>query len=193
MAQPFIGEIRIFAGNFAPAGWQFCAGQLLPISEYEPLFQVIGTYYGGDGEATFGLPNLQGVAAMHAGTLNALTFSLAERTGAETVTLVNAQMPSHQHKLNGSVFIPAYGENPASQKLPDNNYPAIIPGQQQYTNSPATGYTGNLNVAPQVTIGTNTTMLTVDGSGGSQPFEIMQPYVAINFIISLFGIFPSQT
>src|SRR6185312_4161857 len=101
MAQPYVGEIRIFAGNFAPAGWMFCDGQLLPISEYETLFQLIGTTYGGDGESTFALPDVRGRVPLHQGTLSGSgsNYQLAEMSGVETVTLTTQQIPQHNHLL----------------------------------------------------------------------------------------------
>src|SRR6187200_1322650 len=99
MAQPYVGEIRMFAGNFAPAGWMFCEGQLLPISEYETLFNLIGTTYGGDGQSTFALPDLQGRIPLHFGN----GMNLAETGGVETVTLTSQQMPAHPHPLLGTV------------------------------------------------------------------------------------------
>src|ERR1051325_8134008 len=112
MAQPYVGEIRMFAGNFAPAGWMFCEGQLLPISEYETLFNLIGTTYGGDGQSTFALPDLRGRIPLHQGN----GFTLAETGGAETVTLTVAQMPAHTHSFLGS---PAHPNttNPGSSVL----------------------------------------------------------------------------
>src|SRR5258706_14606766 len=99
MAQPYVGEIRMFAGNFAPAGWMFCEGELLPISEYETLFNLIGTTYGGDGQSTFALPDLRGRIPMHMGN----GFTLAETGGVETVTLTTSQIPSHSHPLLASL------------------------------------------------------------------------------------------
>jgi microcystin-dependent protein len=129
MAQPYVGEIRMFAGNFAPAGWMFCEGQLLPISENETLFQLIGTTYGGDGESTFALPDLRGRVPIHQGN----GFILAETGGAEEVTLTTQQIPAHSHALLASTAV------------------------------------------------------------GSAASPVMQPYLCISHIISLFGIFPSPT
>ena len=169
MAQPYVGEIRMFAGNFAPAGWMFCEGQLLPISENETLFQLIGTTYGGDGEATFGLPDLRGRLPMHFGN----GFILAETGGAETITLTVNQIPAHSHAALGST-------NTGTGTAPQNNVLCNLPVA---TNS---GY-GTDN--PQ----TNMSPLSVSSVGGSQPHNNFQPYLCIDFIISLFGIFPSQT
>ena len=169
MAQPYVGEIRMFAGNFAPAGWMFCEGQLLPISENETLFQLIGTTYGGDGESTFALPDLRGRIPIHQGN----GFILAETGGVETVTLTVSQIPAHTHAAlctndTGTTAVPQ-GAVPAS--LPDVN--SLSYG----TDAP------NTTLSP----------VTISSVGGSQPHNNFQPYLCVDFIISLFGIFPSQT
>lgn len=169
MGQPYIGEIRIFAGNFAPAGWAFCDGSLLPISENEVLFQLIGTTYGGDGQETFALPNLSGRAPMH----QSPEYIIGNQTGVEEVTLTVSQIPSHNHVLSASS---EYGES----NLPDGNVWAKSP-LKQFSTDFATATKGNF---PSNTIGI---------AGGSQPHNNMMPFLAMNFIISLYGIFPSQT
>jgi microcystin-dependent protein len=169
MAQPYVGEIRIFAGNFAPAGWMFCDGQLLPISENETLFQLIGTSFGGDGESTFALPNLQGRIPIHQGG----GFILAETGGAEEITLTVQQIPAHSHPLLASGDL-------AATNAPQNNALATGPGSTIFpygTDQPTT------NLGPT----------SVGFAGGSQPHTNFQPYLCVNFIISLFGIFPSPT
>lgn len=167
MAQPYIGEIRMFAGNFAPAGWMFCDGQLLPISENEALFNLIGTTYGGDGQSTFALPDLRGRLPIHQG--NGLI--LAETGGAEEVTLAVSQIPAHSHPLLAS-------SGPASSNSPIGNLPAETTTINLYIeDSP------NSNLSPSAVLAT----------GGSQPHTNFQPYLCISFIISLFGIFPSPT
>src|SRR3954454_10053554 len=121
VAQPYVGEIRIFAGNFAPAGWMDCDGQLLPISENETLFQLIGTTYGGDGESTFGLPNLQSRVPVHQGTgSDGISYQLAENAGVESVTLTTQQIPLHTHGLLGS-------SNAANANTTSGNVLATIP------------------------------------------------------------------
>ncbi|SFN50588.1 phage tail protein [Dokdonella immobilis] len=167
MAQPYVGEIRIFAGNFAPAGWQFCEGQLLPISENETLFQLIGTTYGGDGQSTFALPDLRGRLPLHMGN----GFILAETGGAEEITLTVNQIPSHTHPLLGSAVT---GDQ-------------ISPSNTMLANS--------FNVVPYINDAPNGNMAVtaISGVGGSQPHTNFQPYLCLNFIISLFGIFPSPT
>jgi microcystin-dependent protein len=169
MAQPYVGEIRMFGGNFAPAGWMFCEGQLLPISENETLFQLIGTTYGGDGQSTFALPDLRGRLPMHQGT----GFVLAETGGAEEITLTVPQIAAHTHPLLGS-------SDNASSNSPANQLggKATVFGVSPYgTDAP------KQNLAPNA-VGT---------VGGSQPHNNFQPYLCVDFIISLFGIFPSPT
>lgn len=170
MAQPYVGEIRMFAGNFAPAGWMFCEGYLLPISEYETLFQLIGTTYGGDGESTFALPDLRGRVPIHQGN----GFILAETGGAEEITLTVSQIPAHSHAFLAT-------QNAASGTAPSAN---AIPGLAQA--STITPY-GTDN--PQTSLHPS----AVSAVGGSQPHTNFQPYLCVNFIISLFGIFPSPT
>lgn len=167
MAQPYVGEIRMFAGNFAPAGWMFCEGQLLPISEYETLFNLIGTTYGGDGQSTFALPDLRGRIPIHQGN----GFILAETGGAEEITLTVNQIPAHSHPFlatsaGGTVATPVNGMLAESV--------SISPFIEDVTNS-------NMNAA------------AVSAVGGSQPHTNFQPYLCVDFIISLFGIFPSPT
>jgi microcystin-dependent protein len=168
MGEPYIGEIRIFAGNFAPAGWMFCEGQLLPISENDALFTLIGTTYGGDGQETFALPDLRGRIPIHFGNGKVL----AEAAGAEEITLTVQQIPSHNHALlcNSAV---------GAQSSPSGNFYASS-GTQLYADPPV--------AAP---IGMKATL--VGGTGGSQPHTNFAPYLCVNFILSLFGRFPSQT
>ena len=167
MAQPYVGEIRIFGGNFAPAGWMFCEGQLLPISENETLFQLIGTTYGGDGQSTFGLPDLRGRLPIHQGN----GFILAETGGAEEITLTVNQVPVHTHPL---VVNSGQGSSPN----PANNLLSGSPNVDLFIQDVA-----NIPLAPT----------SVSPVGGSQPHTNFQPYLCLDFIISLFGIFPSQT
>jgi microcystin-dependent protein len=176
MAQPYVGEVRMFAGNFAPAGWMLAAGQLLPITEYETLFNLIGTTYGGDGQSTFQLPNLQGRTPMHFGQGNGLpNVVLAQIGGVEGVTLMTQQIPSHPH---GMLATPT-----ASTKSPMGALPAV----------PSSTVTGLQ--AYQPTGGAVTTLkpTMLQNTGGSQPHENRQPFLCVNFIIALFGIFPSPT
>jgi microcystin-dependent protein len=167
MAQPYIGEIRMFGGNFAPAGWMFCEGQTLPISEYETLFNLIGTTYGGDGQSTFNLPDLRGRIPIHQGN----GYILAETGGVEQVTLTVNQIPAHSHPLLASSS-PSTSPNPGGHVLAST-----------LTATPFIALPSDTSLSPQA-------MSTV---GGSQPHNNMQPYLCVDFIISLFGIFPSQT
>jgi microcystin-dependent protein len=184
----FTGEIRIFAGSFAPAGWEFCKGQLLNISENETLFNLIGTTYGGDGTETFALPDLQGRTPLHPGTgPSGNTYQLAETGGRETVTIAATNLPAHQHNVTGSLYIPALGENPG--KLTTANYPAITSGQQVYSTVRGTDTLATLVVESKAA----GQMMQVQPVGGSQPHDNMQPYLVVNFIICLSGDFPSQT
>ena len=173
MAQPYIGEIRMFAGNFPPVGWLFCDGQLLPISENETLFQLIGTTYGGDGESTFALPNLQSRIPLHFGNgPDGVSYQLAEMAGVESVTLSTQQIPVHSHALTASLnqgdSIPAIGNVLAETRG----------GVMLYYEGQTTAAMNSQAITPV---------------GGSQPHENCQPFLCINYIISLFGIFPSPT
>ena len=167
MAQPYVGEIRMFAGNFAPAGWMFCEGQLLPISENETLFQLIGTTYGGDGESTFALPDLRGRIPLHQGN----GFILAETGGTEEITLTVPQIPAHSHPFLASSS-PGVSNNAANQ-LPSDS-PSI-------------------NIYIEDVTSANMAATAMMSTGGSQPHTNFQPYLCVDFIISLFGIFPSPT
>lgn len=178
--QPYLGNVTVFAGNFAPVGWMFCNGQLLAISEYDALFALIGTTYGGDGQSTFALPNFQSRVAVHAGTLSGNTYVLGEAAGTETVTITINQMPAHSHP-----FVSATGNIPASSSTvnlatPVNNVPAVSP--VNLYNPSGDG----LGMAPGLANG------NTGPGGGSQPFSILSPYLAMNYIIAVYGIFPTQ-
>jgi microcystin-dependent protein len=167
MSQPFIGEIRMFAGNFAPVGWSFCNGAIIPIDQNDALFNLIGTTYGGDGQTTFALPDLQSRVPVHVGP----GFALGQTGGAETVTLTTSQIPAHSHA-------PLCNSGPGNQQDPTNGIWA----------SPSSG-TIYSSAAPATPMNAG----AVGSSGGSQPHDNMIPFLVINFIISLFGIFPSQS
>jgi len=172
MGEPYVGEIRMFAGNFAPAGWMLCQGQLLPISENETLFNLIGTTYGGDGQSTFALPNMQGRFPIHFGTGGGSTYQLAEEAGTETVTLTVNQIPAHNHPVTAT-------STNGGQATPVNNiFAAVQSGNQMYNDQAPNG---TMNAA------------AVNPDGGSQPHENVSPYLCVNFIISLFGVFPTQS
>ncbi len=172
MAQPYVGEIRMFAGNFNPAGWMFCDGSLLPISENETLFQLIGTTYGGDGQSTFALPDLRGRVPIHMGTGPGLsTYQLAETGGVESVTLTQNQMPVHNHTPLAS--------NTAAADTPSNNFWATSATGKPYSAAPPTVLMNPGTMGPAI--------------GGSQPHDNMIPFLCVSYIISLFGIFPSPS
>lgn len=174
MAQPYVGEIRMFAGNFPPNGWMFCEGATLPISENDVLFQLIGTTYGGDGEETFNLPNLASRVPMHMGTgPDGTTYQIGEMAGTEQETLSTQQIPNHTHPLTASGAT-------ATQTTAGGN---VLATPLAVTVLP---YGSDQPIVPL-----NAQAITP--AGGSQPHENTQPFLCINFIISLFGIFPSQT
>ncbi len=169
MSSPFIGEIRMFGGNFAPVGWAFCDGALMAIAQNDALFNLIGTTYGGDGQTTFALPNLQSRVPVHVGP----GFALGQAGGAESVTLTTSQIPAHSHvpQASTSSTSPPNVSGPANNVWAQstlNNYSAAAPGS---------------NMDPAA----------IGPAGGSQPHDNMVPFLVINFILSLFGVFPSQT
>lgn len=171
MSEPYIGEIRMVGFSFPPVGWSMCDGQLIPISQNDALFTLIGTTYGGDGQETFALPNLQSRVPVHMGTLSGTTtvFPISEMAGTEEVTLTTQQIPVHTHALLGS--------EGAADQLPITNN---VPGEatKRFYVSPTT----------VTAMGAN----SIGPTGGSQPHENMQPFLVITFIISLFGLFPQQ-
>ena len=165
MSTPYLGEIRLFAGNFAPVGWALCQGQLLAISENDALFSLLGTTYGGDGQNTFALPNLSSRIPVHQGS----GYVLGQAAGSETVTLVSAQLPSHGHQVN-AVAGQGGTASPSNAVWAAGSIAAYSDASPTVTMSPAA-------IAP---------------SGGNQPHDNMSPYLVINFIIALEGIYPSQ-
>lgn len=166
MAQPYVGEIRMFGGDYAPAGWMFCNGALLPISGNEALFNLIGTTYGGDGQSTFALPDLRGRVPVHQGN----GFTLAEMAGVEDVTLTTPEIPMHTHALQGS-------SGTANSPNASNNVLARSPQVKAFINGSPTIAMASQFLAPYL--------------GGSQPHTNIQPYLCISFIISLYGVYPS--
>jgi len=176
MSQPYVGEIRMFGGNFAPAGWAFCWGQLMPIAENDTLFNLIGTTYGGDGQETFGLPNLQSRIPIHQGTnpQNGITYTLAETGGVESVTLTTQQMAAHSHPL-----------------LATTTNQTLAPLGAFFAS--ATSSQAGVNTYIQAAANATLNPSSISAEGGNQPHDNLQPYLAINFILSLFGIFPSQS
>ena len=175
MSEPFIAEIRIFAGNFAPRSWAFCDGQLLPISNNTALFSLIGTTYGGDGRTTTALPNLQGRSPMHPGRGPGLTARrLGEKVGTETVTLSEAQIPSHTHTARAST-------TSSTLKTPSNTTSL---SRSAATKSYQSNVTGNLVDMASATLST---------TGGGQSHTNLQPYLTLNYIIALQGLYPSRS
>lgn len=170
MGTPYVGEIRMFGGNFAPAGWAFCNGQQVPISENDTLFTLIGTTYGGDGQETFCLPDLQGRIPVHAGQGPGISqnYTLGEKGGVESVTLTTQQIPVHTH-------VPMVQTGAGNQSSPAGGVWAFS-NLSAFNNMPA-----NVSMAN-----------TIQGAGGSQPHENMMPFLAVSFIISLYGVFPQQ-
>jgi microcystin-dependent protein len=170
MGQPYIGEIRMFAANFPPNGWMFCEGQELPIAQHDALFTLIGTTYGGDGQANFRLPDLRGRVPMHTDS----AANQGETAGVAEVTLTIQQIPVHAHPLLASTEQGA---------LPD-------PGNHVLARTTTPGvFLYHSSEAPDVSLAAN----SVGPAGGNQPHSNVQPYLCLNFIISLFGIFPSAT
>lgn len=169
MGQSYVGEIRMFGGNFAPLGWMLCQGQLLAISEYDTLFNLIGTTYGGDGQSTFALPNLSSRVPAH----QAGGFILGQTGGEETVTLTVNQIPGHSH-------VPQCDSTNNSSNSPANTVWAGTSALKQFAITP---------VIPNVTMAVQ----ALSPAGGSQPHDNMIPFLGINFIISLYGVYPSQT
>jgi microcystin-dependent protein len=177
MSQPFVGQLKIFAGNFAPKDWMFCEGQLLAISENETLFQLIGTTYGGDGQETFALPDLRGRLPVHRGTgAGGVTVDLGEQAGTETVTLTTLQIPNHRHLAAGN-------QGGGNTPTPVGNIWSYDPGGDN-----AAYRMLDPNEQPNATMAA----AAIAPLGGSQPHTNVQPFLCVNFIISLFGIFPNQ-
>jgi microcystin-dependent protein len=173
---PFVGEIRLFAGNFAPAGWAFCDGAIMAISENDVLFTLLGTTYGGDGQETFALPNLQSRIPLHMGTgPDGTTYQIGEMAGVETVTLTTQQIPAHTHPV-----------------LASTAGATLLSPQNAVLAQPSSVQAGMLAYnPPPATMAMTATEIT--SAGGSQPHDNVQPFVCINYIISLYGVFPSQT
>ncbi len=175
MADPFVAEIRIFPFNFAPRGWAFCDGQLLPLSQNTALFSLLGTTYGGNGKSNFALPNLQGRAPMHPGQGPGLSLhDLGETGGSETVTLLESEIPSHSHTA-GAQNVPLGG--------------VAAPGSNTTLNRPASGNLFKSGSAPLTPMASQ----TLAPSGGDQPHNNMMPYLTLNFCIALQGVFPPRT
>jgi microcystin-dependent protein len=181
MSTPYLGEIKMFAGNFAPRGFAFCNGQQLPISQNTALFAILGTTYGGNGQTTFGLPNLQGRFPMHWGNGPGLTpRTIGETVGAEQVTLLSTQMPPHIHAFSATAAPLCSGAN-GNTDTPVGGGPAINPSAENYSSNPTESmkpFNVSGNTSP---------------TGGGQPFSIIPPFQCVSFIIALEGIFPSRS
>jgi microcystin-dependent protein len=184
MSNPFLGEVRMFGGNFSPRGFAFCSGQILSIAQNDALFALIGTTYGGDGQVTFGLPDLRGRIPLHQGQGPGLTNRvIGELSGTETVTLISTQMPQHSHQPVANNVDPT-NDAPASNTMPCRPKQAVGGNSAQlYTDPTKTPAVGDLKPMLAGIIG---------NAGGSQPHDNMMPYLCINFIIALEGIFPSR-
>jgi microcystin-dependent protein len=179
MSEPFLGEIRMFGGNFAPRGWAFCNGQLLPISSNTALFSLLGTTYGGDGRTTFALPDLRGRVPMHWGQGPGLSSrSLGESSGSESVTLTSSQMPAHTHSAVATVNASARSDGSS----PSGAVPADGGGNNIYSSAPDGSTTMNGGMVST----------QIGAAGGSQPHANLQPFLCVSFIIALQGIFPSR-
>jgi microcystin-dependent protein len=171
MAQPYVGEIRMFGGNFAPVGWGICDGSLQSIAENDTLFNLIGTTYGGDGQTTFALPDLRSRVPVHLGSLSGFTYQLGEPGGVEAVTVNSSQLPSHNHAAGCT-------DAAGNSATPSGSIPAV--------NTTALAYGA---IPPQVAMNAG----IIGNTGGNQPHTNIQPFLCVSFIISFFGIFPSQT
>jgi len=181
MSQPFIGMIVLFAGNFAPRNWAFCSGQLLPIAQNTALFSILGTTYGGNGQTTFALPDLRGRVPLHPGQGPGLsTRYLGEAGGVENVTLTTLQMPAHNHSVTMALNVKnAAGNSPS-------------PAGSVLANEAAGVTAMYSNAAPDTAMASGAVTGSVGTAGGSQPTSIMQPYLGVNYIIALYGIYPSR-
>lgn len=178
MSEPFIGEIRMFGGNFAPTGWALCNGQLLSIAQNTALFSILGTTYGGNGQTTFGLPNLQGRFPMHWGNGPGLTpRTLGEMSGSESVTILQTQMPAHTHIAN------ARSDEANTDTATGAVWAKAVDGSGNAVSAYSSGIPPNTTMSPQA----------IGQSGGNQPLPIMDPYLCVTFIIALQGIFPSRS
>ena len=180
---PYLAQVTIFAGNFAPKNWAFCRGQLLPIAQNTALFSLLGTMYGGNGQTTFALPDLRGRAAIHQGQGPGLSlYDIGQMSGVESVTILQNQMPLHTHSFTSATGGPAASNVPGITDLPGNNYPAPVNGSgNAYSTSPSPASMGSTTINVMTPI-----------AGSSMPFNNRSPYLAMNYIICVFGIFPSR-
>ena len=185
--EPFLAQIVMFGGNFAPRGWAFCDGQLLPIAQNTALFSLLGTTYGGDGRTTFALPDLRGRTPIHAGTGPGLsTRKLGARGGSQTNTLNVLNLPSHSHATEAHLLT----SGTAAGNSPVNSYPAPAAGR---STSGAVSISGWGTTANGANAGTNGVSVTVGNTGGGQAVNNMQPWECVNYIIAMQGTFPSRS
>jgi microcystin-dependent protein len=179
----YYAQVTIFAGTFAPRNWAFCQGQLMAIVQNTALFSILGTTLGGNGQTTFGLPDLRGRAAVHWGTVNNLTsYALGEMGGVESITLLSTQMPAHTHSFTSATGNPRASSVAGTTDLPAGNYPAPVNGSSNaYSTSPSAA-----------SMGSSTFSVNTPVAGSNQAVDILPPYLAMNYIICLTGIFPSR-
>ena len=195
MSEPYVGDIRMFAGNFAPRGWMFCNGQLVSIAENEVLYAIIGTTYGGDGQVTFALPDLRGRRPIHWGQGPGLSsYVQGQYSGTEEVTLISTQMPQHTHAVTGGgasnvPLNPPCFTGPATSTSPGGRVFAVNKAGKE--NFKELTNNGPLGATAPASVGYSTPY-AVGVAGGSQPHENRPPFLAISFIISLYGVFPSR-
>lgn len=193
MSEPFIGQISMFAGNFAPRGWAFCNGQLLSVSQHTALFSILGTTYGGNGQTTFALPDFRGRGPVHIGQgSDTSTYMLGEAGGVESVTLTISQMPAHSHLVtkagSGSLQVAGTGSNASTTPSATNN----ILGASAAGGSPSAAiWSDELNDPVSLANPINAHFIA-EPAGGSQPFSIRNPYLGMNFIIALEGLYPTR-
>ncbi len=180
---PYVGTVTVFAGNFAPQDWMFCQGQLLPVHQYTPLFAIISNLYGGDGVSTFGLPNLSGRRAIHAGQGAALSnYNLGQVGGSETLAVTQSQLPAHTHNFVSMTGAPGASVQPGTLNSPTNAVPAVIPGTDAYTDTPG-----------GVDLGTSTNHVPSVIAGGTATIDVPSPYLVMNYVIAVFGLFPTRS
>jgi microcystin-dependent protein len=182
MDEDILAEIRLFAGNFAPRGWAFCHGQLLPINQNTALFSLLGVMYGGNGQTNFALPDLRGRVAIGHGFGPGLTpRSQGEQAGSETITIIANNLPLHSHAVSGTVAMQAYA-GAGDSDTPHNTYPAMLEGTEMYA------LTTDGSVMPAMQHN-----LSMSATGASQPINNMQPVLALNYIICMSGVFPPRS
>lgn len=182
--EEFIGVVKLFAGNFAPRGWALCNGQILSIAQNSALFSILGTTYGGNGQTTFALPNLQGTVALGAGNGGGSNYVLGQVAGTPTVSILTTNLPSHVHAGPGKISVSATS---ASDSVPVAGASIAAPGS--FISRVFTPTLGFATATPSVDLTSN---VTTGAAGGNIPISVMQPYLALTYIICLEGIFPSR-